>query len=282
MEVLKVFNNNVVLASDDGREVVLTGRGLGYQAKRGDPVDESRVAQRFAPDAQHDVQQLTAFLTEIPPEHLALAVEILQRAQAQLETTFAQGMVIPLADHISFAIKRVRQHIAVEYPLRAEVAHLYPKELRAARDAVALVTARTGVELMADEAVPIALHFVNALFATEDLSQTFRMTELFRQVFAILDSAYDRHFDTESINAARFITHLRYFFVRIDTGTQLVENPETFTATIRQSFPEAYLCAERVKALLELRLEKPITADEVVYLTLHVARLATEHPDGGR
>lgn len=276
MEVLKVFNNNVVLASDDGREVVLTGRGLGYQAKRGDRVDEDRVAQRFTPDAEHDVQQLTAFLTEIPPEHLALAAEILQRAQAGLETTFTQGMVIPLADHISFAIKRVRQHIAVEYPLRSEVAHLYPKELRVARDAVALVSARTGVQLPADEAVPIALHFVNALFATEDLSRTFRMTELFRQVFAIRDSAYDRNFDTESINAARFITHLRYFFVRLESDKQLVENPETFTTTIRQSFPEAYLCAERVKALLELRLEKPITADEVVYLTLHVARLATE------
>lgn len=29
------------------------------------------------------------------------------------------------------------------------------------------------------------------------------MTELFRRVFTVLDSAYDRRFDTESINAAR-------------------------------------------------------------------------------
>jgi beta-glucoside operon transcriptional antiterminator len=57
--------------------------------------------------------------------------------------------------------------------------------------------------LPSDEAVPIALHFVNALFATDDLSRTVRMTELFRQVFTVLDSAYDRHFDTESTNAAR-------------------------------------------------------------------------------
>jgi len=277
VEVLKVFNNNVVLASDDdGRKVVLTGRGLGFQARKGDRVDPAKVQQVFAPDAQHDIAQLTAFLTEIPPEHLALAAEILQLAQERLGTAFGQGMVIPLADHISFAIKRVRQHIDVEYPLRAEVAHLYPGELRVARDAVALVTARTGVELPADEAVPIALHFVNAMFATDDLSRTVRMTELFRQVFEVLDSAFDRHFDTESINAARFITHLRYFFVRVEAGQQLVENPESFTSTIRTAFPKAYLCAERVKALLELRLEKPITADEVIYLTLHVARLASE------
>ncbi|MGC3994639.1 MAG: PRD domain-containing protein [Propionicimonas sp.] len=276
MEVLKVYNNNVVLAADGGREVVLTGRGLGYQARRGDVVDAGKVQQVFVPDAQHDIDQLSAFLTEIAPEYLALAAEVLRRAQGELGTTFGQGMVIPLADHLSFAVKRVRQHIEVGYPLKAEVAHLYPNELRVARDAVALVRERTGVDIPADEAVPVALHFVNAVFASDDLSRTVQMTALFRQVFEVLDASYGRRFDTESLNAARFITHLRYFFVRVDSGLQLVENPESFTSTIRASFPQAYACAERVKALLELRLEKPITADEVVYLTLHVARLATD------
>ena len=36
MEILRVFNNNVVLAKGgDGGEVILTGRGLGFQAKPG-------------------------------------------------------------------------------------------------------------------------------------------------------------------------------------------------------------------------------------------------------
>lgn len=278
MEVLKVFNNNVVLARNDaGGEVVLTGRGLGFQARRGAVVDQAKIQQTFVPDANHDTEQLTSFLTEIPPEHLAVAVEILALAEEALGIKFSQGMIIPLADHLSFAIKRVRQHIVLEYPLRAEVAHLYPKELRVARDGVALARERTGVDLPSDEAIPIALHFVNAMFATDDLSRTFQMTEVFRQVFQLLESTYERTFDAEGINAARFITHLRYFFVRIDQDKQLVENPESFVTTIRTSFSDAHLCAERVKALLELRLEKPITPDEVVYLTLHVARLASEH-----
>ncbi|HEY3337007.1 MAG TPA: PRD domain-containing protein [Propionicimonas sp.] len=277
MDVLRVFNNNVVLARDDaGREVVLTGRGLGYQGRPGDRVDASKVAQTFVPDIHHDVEQLSAFLTAIPPEHLALAAEILEGARSELGIRFSQAMIIPLADHISYAIKRVRQQVAVQYPLRAEVAHLYPIELRVARAAVQLVRERTGVDLPADEAVPIALHFVNAVFATADLSRTFQMTEVFEQVFGVLESAYGRRFDTESVNAARFLTHLRYFFVRVDADAQLLENPISFTSTIRTSFPEAYQSAERLQALLELRLGKPITPDEVVYLTLHIARLASE------
>ena len=50
MRVLRVFNNNVVLARDElGREAVLTGRGLGFQRRAGDAVDTSRIARRFIP-----------------------------------------------------------------------------------------------------------------------------------------------------------------------------------------------------------------------------------------
>jgi len=277
VEVLKVFNNNVVLAcQEDGRVVVATGRGLAYNVQRGDTLDGAKVQQLFVPDATHDVNQLSAFLTEIPPEHLAVAAEILAQASEALGTDFGQSMVIPLADHISFAIKRVRQNLEIGYPLKAEVSHLYPGELAAARQAVALIRDRTNVQLSDDEAVPIALHFVNAAFATDDLSRTVKMTKLFEQVFDVLETAYERSFDTQSVNAARFITHLRYFFVRVTAGKQLIENPQSFVSAIQTSFPKAYSCAERVKALLELRLEKPITSDEVIYLTLHVARLANE------
>ena len=36
MEILRVFNNNLVLALDEkGRDVILTGRGLGFPGKTG-------------------------------------------------------------------------------------------------------------------------------------------------------------------------------------------------------------------------------------------------------
>lgn len=50
MKVLRVFNNNVVLTRDElGREVVVTGRGVGYQARPGDAIDEALIARRFVP-----------------------------------------------------------------------------------------------------------------------------------------------------------------------------------------------------------------------------------------
>lgn len=50
MRVLRVFNNNVVLAtSGEGGEVVVTGRGIGFQVKSGDPVAQDKVAKVFYP-----------------------------------------------------------------------------------------------------------------------------------------------------------------------------------------------------------------------------------------
>ena len=38
MQILRVFNNNVVLARGGEGEVVVTGRGVGFGARRGDVV----------------------------------------------------------------------------------------------------------------------------------------------------------------------------------------------------------------------------------------------------
>ena len=48
MRVLKVFNNNVVsIITEDKREGIVTGAGVGFAKKPGDLVNESKVTQSF-------------------------------------------------------------------------------------------------------------------------------------------------------------------------------------------------------------------------------------------
>ncbi|MGX9901333.1 BglG family transcription antiterminator [Arthrobacter sp. SA17] len=277
MEILRVFNNNVVLSRDHtGLEVILTGRGLGFQAKPGHEVDPTKVMRTFVPENGRDPDQLGAMVAAIPPEHLMLAEQALDAGRAELPIPGSSVLAIALADHLSFAIKRLRQGLSFDYPLRAEVSHLYPAELRAARCILEHVNARLEFPLADDEAVPIALHLVNAGFATGDLSYTYQMTGVFAQLFEVLEHAYSRPFDRDTVNAARFITHLRYFFVRANSGKQLEEGASKLRTAIRESYPDAYSTALKLQAVLELRLGEPLTDDEVTYLTLHVARMVTE------
>ena len=277
MEVLRVFNNNVVLArATDGGEVILTGRALGFQAKPGQRVDESKVARVFVPEDGRNADNFGAQVAAIPPEHLMLADQALEIARAGMTGPLNSTAVVGLADHISFAIKRLRQGLNMEYPLRAEVSHLYPDELRMAQQVLDFVNSRLDDALPPEEAIAIALHLVNAGFASGDLSYTYQMTGVFTQLFEVLEQAYGRPFDRETVNAARFITHLRYFFVRAHNGKQLAEGATGLGSAIREAYPEAFGTALKLQAVLELRLGEPLTDDEVTYLTLHVARMADE------
>ncbi|MEE2570322.1 PRD domain-containing protein [Pseudarthrobacter sp. J64] len=277
MEILRVFNNNVVLSRDsNGREVILTGRGLGFQAKPGQAIDPTKVLRTFVPEDGRDPDNLGAMVAAIPPEHVLLAEQALEAGRAEMPIPSSTVLSIALADHLSFAIKRMRQGLMFDYPLRAEVTHLYPEELRAARRILEFVNSRLEAPLVDDEAVAIALHLVNAGFATGDLSYTYQMTGVFAQLFEVLEQAYSRPFDRNTVNAARFITHLRYFFVRANSGRQLDERGGKLRDAIRESYPEAHSTALKLQAVLELRLGEPLTEDEVTYLTLHVARMVDE------
>jgi beta-glucoside operon transcriptional antiterminator len=277
VEILRVFNNNVVLArAADKGEVIVTGRGLGYQTKPGTAVDESKIVRVFVPQDGRDADNFGALVAAIPPEHLLLADEALQMARRDMSSPLSSTTVVALADHLSFAIKRMRQGIDFEYPLRAEVSHLYPTELQIAQHLLEFINTRIEQALPEAEAVPIALHLVNAGFATGDLSLTYQMTGVFTQLFEVLENAYERPFDRDTVNAARFITHLRYFFVRARTGRQLDEGASKLSKAIRESYPEAYATALKLQAVLELRLGEPLTEDEVTYLTLHVARMVED------
>ncbi len=276
MEVLRVFNNNVVLARDAERgDVILTGRGLGFQTKPRAQVDQAKVVRVFLPEDGRNADNFGALVAAIPPEHLAPADQALQMARRDT-TPVSSTTVVALADHLSFAIKRLRQGIHLEYPLRAEVAHLYPDELRTAQRVLDFVNTRAEQTLPEEEAVPIALHLVNAGFATGDLSLTYQMTGVFTQLLNVLEQAYGRPFERDTVNAARFITHLRYFVVRAQTGQQLDDGASTLSKAIREAYPEAYATALKLQAVLELRLGTPLTEEEVTYLTLHVARMVED------
>lgn len=280
-EILRVFNNNVVLARDaSGCEVVLTGRGLGFQARPGQRVDPSKVVRTFFPAGIPDQEAFAGVLADIPPEHVDLAATALERAGVDNAGSRAGksfgSLIVALADHLSFALKRHRSGVILEYPFRGEVAHLYPAEYAAAQRVLAVVNAALAEPLPEAEAVAIALHLVNASFAAADLTATQQMTELLQQVFEVVESHYDRRFDLLGVNATRFVTHLRYFFVRARADRQLDGGHDTLGPAVRTAYPDALVCANRIRSVLELRLGHPLTDDETTYLTLHVARLATE------
>ncbi len=278
MKILRVFNNNLVLARDGaGVEVILTGRGLGFQARVGQDVDDAKVVRRFVPSDGRDPDHLAELLAGIAPEHIQLVGAALAETGLEARASASPTLVIALADHISFALRRNSAGMVIEYPLLAEVQHLYASEYAQAVALLGAVNSRLPDPLPASEAVALALHIVNTGLSTGDLSYTYTMTGVIQQMIAVIQESYSVQLDVGSVSVGRLITHLRYLFVRIHQHSQLDQEISAVGRTIREAYPRALECALRLGAVIELRLGATLTDDEVSYLTLHVARVTDDH-----
>lgn len=273
MHILRVFNNNVALAKADRGEVVVTGRGIGFGAKTGDLIDESKVHRVFVPSEGRDPDHLALMLAQIPNEFIARTSDIFEEIGAPKEMREKITLVIAIADHINGAVIRAENGQLIEYPLEAEVKHLYPAELELGHAFVDRFNATQDVQLPQSEAVALALHFVNAGFATGDLSFTYKMTGLIEQVLGVIEADLNVDLGSSDVSVARLITHLRYLFTRIAQHDQLSGQESVLGKQIQESYPQAFACANKMASLIELRFDVEITGDEVSYLTLHVARI---------
>ncbi|ASE56253.1 HPr family phosphocarrier protein [Corynebacterium jeikeium] len=277
MEILRVFNNNVVLAKDATGEKIITGRGIGFKARPGQPVDSSKVVRIFVPAEGRDPDHIATMLTEIPLAHMTLVTDAVTAAGLPESMTKNASLLVALADHIGFAIMRAANGQRADYPLLAEVSQLYSEEYAQAQAILSHINRalndRRIAPLPRSEAVAITLHLVNAGFSTGDLSFTYTMTGVLQQLLTIIESDFGITLEPETVNVGRFITHLRYLFVRIAKHEQLRDHSSAIGQAIRDSAPEAFRCAQRISAVIELRLGSGLTEDEVSYLTLHIARI---------
>ena len=275
-----MLNNNVVLARDEiGREAILTGRGLGFQRKRGQDVDASLISRRYIP--ADNAQSVAEVIAGIPLERLALIERVFRKAARGLNTDVPSSTLIAVVDHINQAMARVYQGLTMDYPLRAEVAHLHPEELRLAEAMVEEINAAQEVQLPRGEAVALALHLFTAAIGAPSAQAASEQSRLIGQVMGLLEKSFGEAFDADSVNAARFAVHLRYFLVRARTAVQIEDGTSSLVAEALRVFdPDAYRVARRIRDLLEIRLNTAVTDDETAYLALHVARLTSSLQGG--
>ncbi|WP_246227285.1 PRD domain-containing protein [Propioniciclava coleopterorum] len=271
--VKKVYNNNVVLGTEgDGTEVVLLGKGLGFGRKPGESLDAVG-GQRFVSDATYRATQLAEMLAGATWEQARVAQRIVDLAHERLGTTVSQAILLPVLDHLTFAVRRADEGVEIEFPLKWEVAQLYPDESALGRRALAIANHALGVRLQSDEWVAFALHFINQRWARGDLSSTLALTDVISTAFNELEQRWGKPIDRASMGAARFVTHLRYLMVRVAEDRQLTDAPMDIMGAIRTAQPNAADAAVRLGDVVGLRLGRTLTSDEVAYLALHAGRL---------
>ncbi|WP_416979658.1 PRD domain-containing protein [Streptomyces sp. T028] len=126
-----------------------------------------------------------------------------------------------------------------------------------------------------DEALPLALHFVNAQIGSGsgDIAATMQMTQWLRVALETTGEDFGVEIDQHSLAAARFISHLRYLFLRARDGEPTPEVGDGIGEAVRQAKPLQYATAERLAHKMEEMFAWSVGSEEILYLALHVSRL---------
>ena len=89
MLVKQILNNNVVSAVDeDGLEVILTGRGLGFNTHNGASIDRDAIDKIFRLEDSQISARFKDLVSEVPVDILQLTADIITHARSVLTVSY--------------------------------------------------------------------------------------------------------------------------------------------------------------------------------------------------
>ncbi|WP_164779757.1 PRD domain-containing protein [Paenibacillus kobensis] len=166
LQIERVVGNNVVLtvSPDNGKEYVLFGKGIGFNAKPGQYLDKSdeRIEKRYRLDDEVPLQQFRDLVDEVDPDCLQIAEQVIDRIKERIGMPIHPKVYFALPNHIQFAVYRLRKGMDIRYPFLMETKRDYPVEYEIAEEAAALIAAKFGIQVPVDEVGFLTLHVRSA------------------------------------------------------------------------------------------------------------------------
>lgn len=275
MRIEKIINNNAISTLDEmGREIILMGKGIGFQKKPGDPVVTSKIEKRFRMDNSTESYKLEELFKDTPIEHIQIATKCTEYAKKHLDKKLNSSIYITLIDHLNLAIERKKQGMTVGNRLLWDIKGFYPDEYNVASYALALVKEQLGVELSEDEAGFLTMHFVNAELDGA-FPDTMNITKFMNNIFSIIKEYYQITIEPGSDQYNRFVAHLKYLGGKVFSGKadSMEDDDQEFHNMIKLKYKKAYLCVQKIETYIEEVYHFMLAPDEEMYLIIYVQRM---------
>jgi beta-glucoside operon transcriptional antiterminator len=214
-------------------------------------------------------------LADLPYEHVILASKIVDYGKERLGQPLNQSILVALADHLGFVIKRLADHLEIQMPLLWDIQHIYPAEFDAGLGALELIKKETGIDFPNAEAAALALHFINAEADFQDMPNTIKASKIINNVVEIVESHLKTVFDEKSFDFISFITLLRNTIMRFiyHEAMGAGKDDDTLFDIIRKNYVSEFTCAGKIAEYIEKEQDWRLTRNDVSFLALHISRL---------
>jgi beta-glucoside operon transcriptional antiterminator len=278
----KVLNNNVVISVDaSGQERVLMGRGLGFKLQPTDTIDPAKVEKTFILDQGSEADHARQLLASVPYPVIEAVTRAVDDAERALGRSLGRRLLIAVIDHVQYVLERIQKGIRIPSTAMPELRVLHPQEFAAATAMAASVSASLDTELPQEEAVFLTMHLLNA--TRDEPNGTAAL--LFRRVQHVVttvEGGLGVKLDAASPDYARFILHVQFLLQRLVAKSMLRGSDTSFFEFATLSYPRSYAIATDVKAYVTAATGSDLTDEELLYVIVHVERLANQVVDGKR
>ena len=272
MQILKVLNNNVAIVAYNGQEAVAMGKGICFQKKRNDEIEESKINKLFVLENNDFSNRLVQLVTEIPTAYFKISHEIIECAEKDLNCSLNENIYITLTDHIHFAIENYKKDIKMKNSMLWDIKRLYKKEFAIALKAIDIIEKETGIRLLDDEAASISMHLINARI-NKDMPEIINMMNIVQEIQNIVKYSLHIDFDEDSLSYYRFITHLKFLAERIFSDSYYSDEDFELIEIIQRKYLKSFSCSKKVEQFIYDKYGKRISIEELVYLTIHIERI---------
>jgi beta-glucoside operon transcriptional antiterminator len=272
MIITKIFNNNAIIAKDQKRdEFVVMGRGIAFKKSAGEQVEEHLIEKVFVLKHKDASEKFKLLLEDVPTEYVSLCYDIIEYGKSILEAQLSDYIYVSLTDHMNNAFKMFDEGFKNANPLIWEIKKFYPKEFAVGLKALEFIEDETGKRLSEDEAGNIALHLINAQVNSSynKVADVAQQTQKIHDILNIIKYSYNTTIDEHSISYERFITHLRFFFQRLNKKEKVELEDDFLWRQVKAKYKKAYGCMLKIEKYLDMVLSD----EEKLYITIHIQRV---------
>lgn len=269
-KIMKVLNHNSIIGmrEEDDKEYLVMGKGLAFGKK----VNEN--IEKRAGDTVYSLKEFTErgkaedIINSVSPECLEFANEVLNLAEKEFGR-IDRNILFPMADHIEFALRRIRNNEQISNPLTEDIRVLFYKEYKVAQCMKQLLWDRLQVEIDEHEIGYIALH-VHSAIEEEKVSQAMQVARAVRECVSLVEAQTGKKIDVLSLSYNRLMNHIRYMIARSIQGEQLKVSMNDY---MEVKFPDAFRVAKQVCTEIEKNLKIKLDKIEIGYLAIHIERV---------
>jgi len=275
IQIEKVINNNIVSSRDElGQEIIVMGRRLGFQKRKGDMLEDSKIEKIFRIESQTSMDRYKDLVANLPWEYIQVSNKIISFATQKLNIRLNQNVYLTLTDHISFVIDRYKEGMFFPNTLYGEVKRFYPDEFAIARVALQFIYEETNIQLPDEEAASIAIHLVNAEFNIK-VRDSFIMTNVIGDIVEILDREHYTP-EKESLNRDQLLSNLKFLVHRmLLLVPQETEKDEEYMEFIKRYCKEEYQVATQIEQHVHNKYKCEMTEQEKIFLSVMLKSVKT-------